>query len=340
MRFSRTLLILFFFLLCPGLLLARNPLGDRYLSVVTVITKQVRMNYLYQGEVPSGVGTGVLVDKEGHVLVPAPLVSRAGWIDVCLPNGRHVGGTLVGIDYLTETALLRLKDTAGLKPAPLASSTPATGSSIHFIGRPRQKVVHRAANIIEKHRLVVHRGVALSGFLVTDLKLEGLGAGPVFDSRGNLLGLAINLPDFQTPQGVMLVPPYLFRLAYSKLKEKGRAEWPWLGVKLLPLSPSLAKILKIPVSQGALIEKVYPGSPARIVGLRGANKEVSVGNVIYPLGGDVIVSIDRKRVSSPEKVDALIYQHGPGEIIEIGFYRQKKLRRVKLRLGRRSFVQP
>ncbi len=338
MRYFKPFIFLIFFL--PGFVWA-GQLKERGLSVVTIITKRVSLDYLYQAEVPEGVGTGVLVDKEGHVLVPAPLVSRAGWIDVCLPDGRHVGGILLGIDYLTETALLRLKDYRGLKPSPLAPSAPRLGSPIHFLGRPRQRLLHRSGHIIETKRLVVHRGMALSGFLVTDIRLEGLGPGPIFDAQGRLLGLATRLPDFQTPQGVMLLPPYLLRLAYLKLKEKGRAEWPWLGVKPLPLTPSLARALRLPVSSGVLIEKVYPGSPALIVGLRGTRKQVSVGNLLCPLGGDVIVSIGAKRVSSPAQLDEIIYrEHRPGEIIEIGFYRQKRFRRVKLRLGRRSFVQP
>ncbi len=338
MRYFKLVFGLFFLIATP---LWAGSLQERHLSLVTIVTKRVPFTYLYQSEVPAGVGTGVLVDREGHVLVPAPLVSRAGWIDVCLPDGQHVGGVLLGIDYLTETALLRLKRTTGLKPAPIASAAPGTGSKIFFLGRPRQKLLYRSGHLIETHRLVVHRGVALAGFLVTDLKLEGLGPGPVFDAQGRLLGLATRLPDFQTPQGVMLLPPYLLKLAYQKLKEKGQAEWPWLGIKPLPLTPSLARILKLPVSNGVLIEKVYPGSPARIVGLRGARKPVSIGNILYPTGGDVIVSVGSQRITSPSQLDEVIYRrHRPGEVIEIGFYRQRKFRRVKLRLGRRSFVQP
>jgi len=331
----------FFCLVFLTLFLGSLRAESRFSGVVTILAGQVEADYLfYYPRLPKSIGSGILIDKEGYVLAPASLVMRANWVEVILPNLQQEKASIVGIDHLTELALLKIKRTGQASPVKLSRKRPFIGEEVFLVTRPRGKIALKTGCLVQDDRLIVHRGLGLGGFLTADLSLQGLGPGPVFNHSYEVIGFALNLPDFKVDEGLVLVPTFFIKRVYQMLKEKQQAQWPWLGVKLLPLTKSLAHTLRLPISKGVLVVEVYPGSPASRVGLRGSNKKISVGNILFPVGGDIIVRIDGREVSSPGEVDRIVFSKRPGDNVQILYYRNKRPRRTNLRLGRRIFVQP
>ncbi|WP_022853259.1 S1C family serine protease [Thermodesulfatator atlanticus] len=309
-------------------------------KIVTVIAAPVETDFLRSDTLPAGVASGVLVSSQGHVLVPAFLVQGARWIDVVFYDGTFLGGKLLGVDRLSGLALLKVKLPKKILPVSLARQDVYLGQDLFLVTRPRFKLCMRKTTVIEAPASVKFSFGTLASFYATDLNISFCGSGPVFNEQGELVGFALNLPNFKFSSGQKLVPSHLMRLVISDLMEKERVVWPWLGIEGLSLNPSLVKLLDLPFSQGLLITKVLPGSPARKVGLRGARKKVSLGNVIYPLGGDIIISIDGQRVTSQAKLEKIIFAKSPGDLVTIKYWRGKKMHKLDLYLGRRSFLRP
>ena len=341
MKWKSTITVVLFFLVFFGLGKGKGLADLSFSGVVTILAGQVDAeHFFYHPRLPQSIGSGILLDKEGHVLAPAYLVMKAKWVEVLLPNYQQERASIIGIDHLTEMALLKIRKTGRAKPVKIVTRKPALGEEVMLVTRPRGKIAVKVGCIVQNDRLVSHRGLGLGGFLVADFPLQGLGPGPVFNLASEVIGFALSLPDFKVEEGQVLVPGFFLKRAYEMLKEEQQAQWAWLGVKVFPLTKGLIQALRLPIEKGVVVEEVYPGSPASRAGLRGATKSISVGNILYPVGGDIIVQINGKAVSSPGEVDRIIFSKKPGDIITILYYRKHRPRRLKLKLGRRIFVQP
>ncbi len=308
--------------------------------IVTIIAQQVKADYLWGQDLPQGVGTGFVVDQSGYVLAPALLVRKAKWIEAVLPDGSHCGATLIGIDYFSEVALLKLKTSAKLRPLPFSHQRPMVGEEVALISRPRCRLAVAMGCIEEWPTAIRHQGFLVPDMIAANLSLARTGQGPVINLRGEVIGLAIDLPNFRYNRGLYLVPANRLKRAYQMLKENQEAVWPWLGVRVQAITPPLAKALRLPVSQGAMVVEVYRGSPAAKVGFHGGRRLLSVGNLIYQVGGDIITSIDGQVVRSEYDLSRIILNKEASDEIQIIYYRGKRRGSVKLHLGRRMFIQP
>lgn len=334
---KRAWLIGFLFLLLALPALAEG--ASRSSLVATVVTRPTKLTFLNTFEVPKGVGSALIISaREGLLLAPAYLVQGAQWIDVILPRGRQLGARILAVDHLTGLAVLKTKS-FGQEEAVFREDLPRVGERVWLIGRPRFSASVREALVTESPVRVVSRGIVLASFFAVDASLAGLGPAPVFDDKDRVVGFVLSLPNLTLGENTKVVPAYLMALVAEKAAQKGKIIWPWLGVEGVALNPPLAKALDLP-ARGLLITKVYPGSPAARVRIRGPRKLSSFGNLLWPVGGDVLVSFKGQAVASQAGLERLLFTAQPGELVELGLYRGKRLRKVKVYLGRRSFIQP
>ncbi|WP_457756322.1 S1C family serine protease [Thermodesulfatator indicus] len=333
-------LIFILWLLWPAYSFGSSTLNRVYNQVVTLVAAPVNADYLKSSEVPKQVASGVFVSRNGLILAPAYLVQGARWVDVILPNGTFLGGKVLGVDHLSGLALLKVNYSYQNLGVSISRRRVQVGEDIFLVGRPRFKASLRAGKVIENPVSVSFSFGTLASFYATNLSLAGIGSGPVFNARGELVGFALDLPNLHFAGGLKIVPSHLIRPVVAALSEKGQMVWPWLGVEGLPLNPTLAKVLKLPFNQGLLVTKTLPGSPARKIGLLGQRKSISLGNIIYPVGGDIIVSVAGRRVGSQADLERIIFAKKPGDIVTIKYWRGKKFHNVKVYLGKRSFLQP
>jgi len=133
------------------------------------------------------------------------------------------------------------------------------------------------------------------------------------------------------------IPLSTVRRGVPELIKNGRYRHPWLGISGYTLFPELAQQLGLPVERGVLIAYVYSGSPADQAGLRGATKEVIIGNTRLFVGGDIIVEIDGHPIKSNQDLrEYLETQTRVGQEVQVTFYRGKELMTTRVVLGERQ----
>jgi len=112
-----------------------------------------------------------------------------------------------------------------------------------------------------------------------------------------------------------------------ELIAKGYFAHPWLGVRLLDVTPEWVEILRqagmdVPVAEGVLLTEVIPGAPADKAGLRGGQRQVRVGNSLLPVGGDIITAIDGEPIASTQELTLFLDTHTRiGQTIQVTFIR-------------------
>lgn len=102
---------------------------------------------------------------------------------------------------------------------------------------------------------------------------------------------------------------------------------------LAPVTPRIAQALKLPVKQGALVERVASGGPAAKAGLKGGNRRVVRGGIV--VGGDIIAALGGQKVTGPDDVLATLSSHSPGDQLKITYYRGSGKHMTTITLGKR-----
>jgi putative serine protease PepD len=164
---------------------------------------------------------------------------------------------------------------------------------------------------------------------------RGNSGGPLLNSHGEVIGVnsAIFAPNGTTAGIGFAIPINTARRVANDLITQGRVRRATLGAEGRALWPGLADALKLPVEQGVLIERVDSGGPAAQAGIRGGNKSVLLGLQELRIGGDVLVAIDGKAVTSQVDLNLLLNRARPGEAVTLTIVRDGKKMNVPVRLG-------
>jgi len=119
------------------------------------------------------------------------------------------------------------------------------------------------------------------------------------------------------------------------LINEGRIDHAFMGVTGFDITEELAAAINLPVDEGVLVQSVTEDGPAEKAGLTGGTAEISFGGTVVAVGGDVIVAIDGKPVTSMSEVGSAVDERQPGDQIEVTYYRKGKRETTKVTLGSR-----
>jgi S1-C subfamily serine protease len=178
----------------------------------------------------------------------------------------------------------------------------------------------------------------IEGAIQTDASINpGNSGGPLLEENAKVVGINEQI---ETSSGAndgvgFAVPISLIEHSVQQLREKGHAEYAYLGVSTQPLYPQLAQKLGLDTEFGALIASVVPGGPAAKAGLRGGSGSVQFQAAEYETGGDAIIEIDGQEVAEPDSLIRLIDEKEPGETIKLTILRDNKRQDVEVTLGKR-----
>jgi Do/DeqQ family serine protease len=228
----------------------------------------------YFGQIPpgererSGVGSGVIIDAQGHILTNLHVIKGADEITVRLHNKKELPGQIVGTDQKTDLAVIRIRSSDGVVAAPLGDSDRLrVGEWAIAIGSPFGLEETLTVGVISATGRSEVGIVPYENFIQTDASINpGNSGGPLLTARGEVIG--INTAILSSGQGIgFAIPISVARRVASQLIAKGKVVRGWLGVSLQPLSPELAQSLSAPSDRGAVVARVLPGSPAEKAGL-------------------------------------------------------------------------
>lgn len=260
------------------------------------------------------LGSGVIVSPNGYILTANHVVEGAQSVKVALATGeKEFKARVVGTDPPTDVAVLKIDIDRKLPALPLGDSDKLeVGDTVLAVGNPfgvGQTVTGGIISALQRG------GLDLSGyenFIQTDAAINpGNSGGALVDAEGRLVG--INTAILSRSGGFMgvgfAVPINMARYVMDRLIEYGKVTRGYLGINIQPLSTDLAKELNVPEETGGvLVGGVTPNSPAAGAGLE---------------DGDVVISLNGKKVKDPRALQLMVSETAPGTKVTLGVLRSE-----------------
>ena len=274
---------------------------------------------LFGDQLPSsrerGQGSGIVIDSQGLVLTNAHVVDGADRVDVTLADGADVEGTVLGADPVTDLAVLRIPRSASPKAAPLGDSEALeVGDWAIALGTPYGLERTVTLGIVSS----LHRNITSLGFsdkrldlIQTDAAINpGNSGGPLINARGEVVGINTLVRSGPGAGLGFAIPINLAKGVAAQLGQGAPIVHPYLGLQLVPLNPRLARdnnadpnaLVQLPERDGALVQRVLPGSPAERAGLR---------------RGDLVVGAADRAVNDPATLLQLVEASQVGEALPL-----------------------
>ena len=246
-----------------------------------------------------GLGTGMIIDSQGHILTNHHVAGGATKIEVLLSNGQKYDAKLVGTDPKTDLAVIRIFAGEPLPHVTFGDSDKVeVGEWVVAIGHPRGLDQTVTQGIISaKHRRGITDPSSYQDFLQTDAPINpGNSGGPLLNLQGEVIGVnAAIASESGGFEGIGFTIPSNMALHVARaLIAHGKVERGWLGVTTQDLTPELAKSVHTETLKGALIVDVVKGGPAEKAGIKKDDVVVTYGGKEIPdsssLRNDVAVT--------------------------------------------------
>jgi len=306
--------------------IAPSVVGVETERIVVAAAPQDEWGFLLGRPIPfraEGEGSGVIMDKEGYILTNYHVIGQADQVRVKLADGRTISPVrIIGVDPLSDLAVLKIEE-PDLIPARWGDSDALeVGDSVLAIGNPFRLAHTVTAGIISaKGRRGIIREIRYEDFLQTDAAINpGNSGGPLVNMKGEVVGINTAILG-ERYQGIgFAIPSRIAKDVYERLKTTGRVERGWLGVEMQPLDQPLANRLGLPNTQGALIVRVFPGSPAQKAGLE---------------PGDVVVQWNEEKIRDPSDLSLAIARTPLGQSAAIQIIREGRPLKLRVQVGQR-----
>jgi S1-C subfamily serine protease len=300
-------------------------------AVVTLQTSN-RVSFYRTGEI-SGFGSGVIFDRRGYVLTNKHVIEGARQIVAVLADGRRVDATPLGLDPLTDLAIVKLQegdypvaelgDSSDLRPGQLVI---AIGSPLgSYQNSVTAGVVSAVNRTIDADQ--TNRGEPLHDLIQTDAAINpGNSGGPLVNALGQVIGINTVIASRAQNIGFAISINSAKPIVASAI-EQNRVVRPWLGIRYLPNSQAVAAAQGLPIDYGVLIYSensrlpaVEPNSPAARAGLR---------------QGDIITELNGQRLDATRSLADVIQKLRVGDRVPLKVYRDGTERTLEITLVER-----
>jgi S1-C subfamily serine protease len=291
------------------------------------------------------LGSGFVIDRAGHIVTNYHVIQGAQQIQVSFSGQDEIKATVVGKDASTDTAVLKIDAHArALTPLQLGNSDAVTvGDAVYAIGNPFGFTRTLTTGVVSavQRQIEAPNSLKIDHAIQTDAAINhGNSGGPLIDAAGRVIGVTSQISTGTTGQQGNLgigfaVPVNTVRQVAAQIISTGKAEHAFLGVTTAAITRQLARLFNLPVSQGLLVTAVDKGSSADKAGVLAGKTSVVVQGESYILGGDIVVSVDGRALSSFEALRDAISQHKPGDKVELELYRHGSKKSITVKLGNR-----
>ncbi len=303
-------------------------------AVVQITNEQSQVDQFNQPfDVPAGVGSGVIYDKQGHILTNSHVVEGAQQLLVALPDGRSFQAKLIGRDPMTDLAVVQISG-SNLPLADLGDSNQlqvgdwvvAIGNALALGGGPTVTagVVSALGRTVQEPSDTSPQGPYLFDVIQTSAPINpGNSGGPLVNLASQVVGINTLVAGQAEPgvpaQGI----GFAISIAAAKpiadqLVATGKVIYPYLGISDIDLNPAIAAQLRITEQEGIVIRRVARGSPADTAGLQRF---------------DVVTAVDGKSLSGDSDLQRILRDHKPGDTLTLSVIRGTRKLTVKVVLG-------
>jgi serine protease Do len=265
------------------------------------------------------LGSGFLVDPQGHVVTNAHVIDGANVVKVKLADDREFRAKVVGKDDRLDIAVLELESAPHDLPSASLGQSEATrvGEYVVAIGNPFGLGNTVTMGIVSAKGRTIGAG-PYDDFIQTDASINpGNSGGPLFNLRGQVVG--INTAINPNGKGIgFAIPIDAVKQVLPQLLATGHVQRGRLGVVIQPMDADLAKALGLDRTHGALVEDVESGSPAETAGIK---------------PGDVVMSVDGQGVPHSEDLPRMVAGHAPGAQVHLAIWHDRKQRDLTVALA-------
>ena len=282
-----------------------------------------------------GSGSGVVISPDGYVLTNDHVVENATKIIVTLPGGEEYNAEVIGMDNLTDLALLKL-DGKNFPFIEMANSDELIiGEWVIALGNPfglfdMNQQPTATIGIVSGKNLDfgLQDGKVFQDMIQTDAAINpGNSGGPLVNSEGNLIGINTFIyTGSNARQGSIgigfAIPINRAKRIAEELKSKGEIIRDFTtGIRAQPLDSRTATYLDIPIKEGVIITSIANNSPAE-------NAKLEYG--------DIIIAVENQKVSSLNEILEIIEVNDirPGDKIQLRIWRNGRYINKKLKLGK------
>ncbi len=268
------------------------------------------------------LGSGVIVDRDGHILTNYHVVEKADKIKVTLFNNREADAKLIGKSELFDVAILKIEE-KGITPFQIGNSDKVEiGEWVMAIGSPfSERLKHTVTEgiISGKGRNPVFDGNSrLENYIQTSAPINpGNSGGALINLKGELIGInTAILSSSGGNQGIGFAIPINTAIkVLNDIVSKGYVTRAWLGVSITNLSVEMAEALKSPATKGALVQEVKEKTPASKSGIQQK---------------DIIIGVNDQVIENSNELMNVIGSRNPGDRITLKLIRDGKERSVEV----------
>ncbi|MWG33265.1 S1C family serine protease [Halomarina oriensis] len=304
----------------------------------TTIPSVVSIYIAGNGRRPGGSGSGFVhetADGEWVVVTNQHVVGRETEVDVRFADGRWRVGEVVGSDASTDLAVVRVPDLPdAVEPLVFADENPVPGTHVAALGNPMGLDGSLSVGVVSgaSRSMVTRSGFVIPDTVQTDAPINpGNSGGPLVALDGRVVG--INRARGGDNIGFAVSAEVAARVVPSLVVD-GEYRHPYLGVRTLDVSPSVAQANRLERPRGVLVVDVADGPASGV--LRGCRGTRRVRDHDVPAGGDVVVSIDGDPVDAHEQLMRyLLLETRPGDQVTLELLRRGARIEERVRLGER-----
>jgi S1-C subfamily serine protease len=306
-------------------------------SVVNITSTTVAYDFFYGAVPQKGMGSGFVIDGEGHILTNYHVIEGARQVEVTTSDKSKYKAQVVGVDPPHDLAVIQIPNSKVPEAEIGDSKSLVVGQKVFAIGNPFGLSGTMTRGIISSIRSVRGEHGFIDEAIQTDAAINpGNSGGPLLNSHGQVIGINSMILTGGAEQSAGIgfaIPINTAKAVLDDLVHLGHARYPTLGVRTLPIGPDLADQMGLAADSGLLIIQVVQGSAAERAGLRGGTERAFLGNTPIAIGGDLIVAIDGDPVTDQQELSHIMQKHRAGDTVTVTIFRGKKKMDVKVVLG-------
>jgi S1-C subfamily serine protease len=268
-------------------------------NVVNIASVRMVTDQLFRVFPIEGVGSGIIIDNQGHILTNYHVVDHARRLKITLHDGKTFNAKVIGTDKLTDLAVLEIEnhDNNAIDSIPSAelgdSDNLKVGQLVIAVGNPFGLTGGPTVTtgIISSLNRNIEFEDGILELVQTDAAINpGNSGGPLVNTNGEVI--AINTAKIPYAHGIgFAVPVNTAKTILHELIQYGKVNRPWLGISTINITNRIARYYRLPTNEGALVVKVEEYSPAADAGIR---------------PGDIIEEIDEKRIQEITELSSRI----------------------------------
>lgn len=284
-------------------------------------------------EIPKGAGSGFIWDKDGHIVTNYHVIMNINKAVVTLKNGKRYQASLVGTAASYDIAVLKIRPVKHLlKPIDLGTSRDLkVGQTVYAIGNPFGLDWTMTKGIISalERSMYATNGVPIKHMIQTDASINpGNSGGPLLNSRAKVIGVnnMILSPSGANAGIGFSIPIDTVKRVVNSIIKKGIYVRPAIGISVDNRINELYK--QFSGKNGVVVVDVVPNTSAAKNKLRSTFVDPR-GSMTF---GDVIISVDAKKIETLEDLYSILDEYKNGDTITLEVLRENKRKKIDIEL--------